>query len=203
VEWKGEAMKRIVVGITGASGVIMGFYLLEALKRTPDCEVHLVMTRSAQLTWQMETDFPLETLTSLADIVHNVENMTALIASGSFRTDSMVVIPCSMKSLAGIVNGYAENLLLRAADVCMKENRKLILVPREMPLGKLHLQNLTKAAELGCVLVPPMLTFYNAPDSVEHQIKHVVGKVLMQLDIPYDEFVPWKGAPHATNQLSH
>ena len=109
-------------------------------------------------------------------------------------TDGMIIMPCSMKTLAGITAGYAENLTVRAADVCMKEGRKVVLVPREMPFSKLHLRNLKEAADLGCVIVPPMLTFYNGPKTLEDQINHIVGKILMQFGISHDKFVPWTGA---------
>lgn len=186
-------MRRIIVGVTGASGVIMAKILLEALGRCPDLEIHLVMTSAARTTWELETEQPVEALLELADVVHKDSDLAAPVASGSFVTEGMIVLPCSMKSLAGIVSGYAENLLLRAADVCLKENRRLVLCPREMPLGKLHLRNLSLAADLGCTIVPPMLTFYNAPESLEHQVQHVVGKILMQFGIGYEEFVPWGG----------
>lgn len=184
---------RIIVGVTGASGVIMSYYLLKALKDVPDCEIHLVTSKAAQLTWQYETDRPFTALTSLADAVYEEDDLAAKIASGSFVTDGMIVLPCSMKTLAGIVSGYAENLLLRAADVCLKENRRVVLCPREMPLGKIHLHNMSLAAQYGCSIVPPMLTFYNGPQTVEDQIHHVVGKVLLQFGIRYDRMKPWDG----------
>lgn len=184
---------RIVVGVSGATGVEMSFYLLKALKSIEDCEVHLVMTTGAKINWELESTIPLEKLLELADVVHEERNMAASISSGSFVTDGMIVMPCSMKTLAGIVSGYTDNLVVRAADVCLKENRKVVLVPREMPLGKIHLRNMKEAAELGCVMVPPMLTFYNGPKTIEDQINHIVGKILMQFGITYDRFVPWTG----------
>ena len=187
------AEMRIIVGVSGASGVEMSRYLLEALRHT-GVETHLIVTEGAKLTWSLESDQPLELLTELADYVYAEKDCAAVIASGSFVTAGMIVMPCSMKTLAGIVTGYAENLLLRAADVCLKEGRRMVLVPRETPLGTLHLRNLSQAAELGCAIVPPMLTFYNGPKTVEDQINHVVGKVLMQFGLPCEDFVPWKGA---------
>lgn len=184
---------RIVVGVSGATGVEMSFYLLKALKSIEGCEVHLVMTTGAKINWELESTIPLEKLLELADVVHEEHNMAASISSGSFVTDGMIIMPCSMKTLAGIVSGYTDNLVVRAADVCLKENRKVVLVPREMPLGKIHLRNMKDASELGCVMVPPMLTFYNGPKTIEDQINHVVGKILMQFGITYDRFVPWKG----------
>lgn len=184
---------RIIVGVTGASGVIMSYYLMKALQEAPDCEIHLVVSKAAQLTWQYETDMPFTALTTLADSVYEEEDLAARIASGSFVTDGMIVLPCSMKTLAGIVCGYAENLLLRAADVCLKENRRVVLCPREMPLGKIHLHNMSLAAQYGCTIVPPMLTFYNGTQTVEDQIHHIVGKVLLQFGITYSRMKPWEG----------
>ena len=184
---------RLIVGVTGASGVEMSFYLLRLMKNIPDVEIHLVMTEGAKKTWKLETDKNIEDLLSLADHVHDEKNLAASISSGSFITDGMIIMPCSMKTLAGIVSGYAENLVLRAADVCLKEGRKLVIVPREMPLGKIHLRNMSEAADLGCVIVPPVLTFYNSPGSVEDMIVHIIGKVLMQFGINIKEFNAWEG----------
>lgn len=184
---------RLIVGVTGASGVEMSFYLLRLMKNIPNVEIHLVMTEGAKKTWELETDKNIEDLLSLADHVHDEKNLAASISSGSFVTDGMIIMPCSMKTLAGVVSGYAENLVLRAADVCLKEGRKLVIVPREMPLGKIHLRNMSEAADLGCVIVPPVLTFYNSPGSVEDMIVHIIGKVLMQFGINIKEFNAWEG----------
>lgn len=183
---------RIIVGVSGASGVEMSLSLLRAL-RDVNCETYLVVTEGARLTWSLETDIPIEELYNAADHVYAESDYAAVIASGSFVTDGMIVIPCSMKTLAGIANGFAENLLLRAADVCLKENRRVVLVPREMPLGRVHLRNMLSASELGCAIVPPMLTFYNGADSLQSQIDTVVGKVLMQFSIIPENFKPWEG----------
>jgi 4-hydroxy-3-polyprenylbenzoate decarboxylase len=184
---------RMIVGISGASGVVMGYYLLKALRKLPDCEIHLIVTESAKVTWTLEANIPYEKLTELADICHSDENLAASISSGSFVTSGMIVIPCSMKTLSAIASGYAANLLVRAADVCLKESRKVVLVPREMPLGKIHIRNLKEASDLGCVIVPPMLTFYNMPVSLTDQINHIVGKILMQFGFNHEGFVPWEG----------
>lgn len=183
---------RIIVGVSGASGVEMSLSLLRAL-RNANCETYLVVTEGARLTWSLETDIPIEELYNAADHVYAESDYAAVIASGSFVTDGMIVMPCSMKTLAGIANGFAENLLLRAADVCLKENRRVVLVPREMPLGRVHLRNMLSASELGCAIVPPMLTFYNGADSLQSQIDTVVGKVLMQFNIIPENFKPWEG----------
>lgn len=184
---------RIIVGISGASGVIMGWHLLRALRQIPEMEIHLVITEGAMLNFGYETKLQLSDIITLADVVYSNKNLAASIASGSFKTDGMVIVPCSMKTLAGIVSGYAENLLLRAADVCLKENRKIVLVPREMPLGRIHLRNMQAAADYGCCIVPPMLTFYNGADSIEKQIDHIIGKILLQFNIDYKKFVAWEG----------
>ena len=185
---------RIIVGVYGASGVEMSYYLLKALKSIENCEVHLILSQGAKTTWKLESDIPVEELLKLADCVHDEHNLAACISSGSFVTDGMIIMPCSMKTLAGIATGYADNLTVRAADVCMKEGRKVVLVPREMPFGKVHIRNMKEASDLGCVIVPPVLTFYNGARTLEDQICHIVGKVLLQFGIAYDKFVPWTGA---------
>ena len=168
--------------------------MLKALKSIPNCEVHLVYTEGAVKNFECETNISMEEVRTLADVVHNNKNMAASISSGSFKTDGMIVVPCSMKTLAGIAAGYAENLLLRSVDVSLKENRKVVLVPREMPLSRIHLRNMKEAADYGCIVIPPMLTFYNGSDSVDKQMQHIIGKILMQFGIDYKNFVAWKGA---------
>ena len=184
-------MKRMIVGITGASGVIMGVELLRTLRGMSEVESHLVMTRSAEETLGHETGLSPEDVRALADEAYDPEDMGAVISSGSFRTEGMIVLPCSMKTVAGIASGYSENLLLRAADVCLKEGRKVVLVPRETPLSRIHLRNLREAAEAGCVILPPVLTFYNGADTVEKQVEHILGKVFMQFGIEYAGLRPW------------
>lgn len=185
-------VKRLILGVSGASGVILGYHAALALK-TQGIELHMVVSDAAKLTWDVEVKRPLTDLTGLADVLYENRDMGAKISSGSFRTMGMLVVPCSMKTLAGIVTGYTDRLLLRAADVCLKEGRKVVLCPREMPLGKLHLRNLSMAADLGCVIVPPMLSFYSGQMSVQDQIDHIVGKILMQFDLEYEKFQAWEG----------
>ena len=184
--------KRIIVGVSGASGVVMSKILVETL-REEGVETFLVVSDSAKLTWSMETDLPIEDLFSLANHVYDEKDFSAPIASGSYVTDGIIVIPCSMKTLAGIACGYADNLLLRSVDVCLKEDRKVVLVPRETPLGKVHLKNLCAASEYGCMIVPPMLTFYHGADTIEAQITHTVGKALQPFGIVPDGYFPWTG----------
>ena len=182
--------KRIVLGVSGASGAILAYHTALALKEA-EAELHLVVTDAARQTWGLECELPFSALTELADVCYDPHDMAAAISSGTFPVDGMLVVPCSMKTLAGIVSGYTDNLLLRAADVCLKEGRKLVLCPREMPLGKVHLRNLKEAADLGCTIVPPMLSFYSGQTGLQDQIDHIVGKLLMQLDLPYAKFRPW------------
>lgn len=184
---------RIIVGISGASGVILGYHLLKALKTLPDCEIHLVITNGAKLTFEYETELDIREVEELADYVYDENNLGVLISSGSYLTDGMIVIPCSMKTLSGIVNGYSDNLLLRAVDVCLKENRRVVLVPREMPFGKIHVDNIKRASDLGCIIMPPVLTFYNNPKTIADHINHIIGKILYQYGITYKEFKAWDG----------
>ena len=183
---------RIIVGVSGASGVIMAKRLIETIKAETEWEVHLVVSDSAVHTWALETDEDISALYELADVNYEPYDMAASISSGSFVTEGMIVLPCSMKTLAGIVSGYTDNLLLRAADVCMKEGRKLVVCPRETPFGKVHLRNLYEASQLGCTVVPPMLTFYSGAKTLDEPIDHVIGKILLQFGIVPKSFKQWK-----------
>lgn len=189
-----EAPRRIVVGISGASGVLMGYELLKALRAQPGVETHLVVSSGARRNFELETDLTAEQVYALADHVYDDQDMAAPIASGSFRTDGMIVMPCSMKTLSAIAVGYSSNLLVRAADVCLKENRPTVLVVRETPFSKVHLRNMQLAAEAGCVILPPMLTFYNGADTLQKQMEHIIGKTLLQFHLVSDHFVPWSGS---------
>ena len=185
--------KRLVVGMSGASGAPLTAELLRQLRTyREEIEVHFVMTRGAEMTLRQETDLSAEELCALADVVYNNDNIGAGPASGSFRTIGMVVVPCSMKTLAGIVSGYSDNLLLRAADVTLKEHRKLVLVPRECPLSSIHLRNLAEAGSAGAVILPPVLSYYNRPQSLEDCTRHIVGKILDQFDLDCDGFCRWE-----------
>lgn len=184
---------KLVIGVSGASGVIMGYRLLQELQRHPDVETHLIMSQSAERTLELETDLTKENMLNAADFAHDVNDLGAITASGSFVTDGMIVIPCSMKTLSGIANGFDANLLIRSVDVCLKEGRKVVLVPREMPLSAAHIRNMLFAQEGGCRILPAMLTFYNRADSLEEQIDHLVGKVLMQFGLASSSFRAWDG----------
>lgn len=183
---------RIIVGVSGASGVVMSKNLIETIKAETDWEVHLVVSDSARHTWELETQEDISALYELADVNHDPYDMAASISSGSFVTEGMIVLPCSMKTLAGIVSGYTDNLLLRAADVCMKEGRRLVLCPREAPLGKVHLRNMYEASQLGCTIVPPVLTLYSGAQTMDEQINHIVGKILLQFGIIPKNFKQWE-----------
>lgn len=183
---------RIVVGITGATGSILGIRLLQALS-TMDVETHLVMSRWGRATLELETGYAAREVSELADHVHAPGDVAAVIASGSFRTDGMVIVPCSMKTLAAIHSGYGEGLIPRAADVTLKERRKLVLVPRELPLSEIHLRNMLGLAQLGVTIVPPMPAFYLKPESVDDIVDHVVGRVLDQFGLDMPGMARWAG----------
>ncbi len=185
--------KRIVVAITGASGAIIGIELLSALQNQAEIETHLLISNLGATTITQETDFTIEQVKHLADIYHPLKDLSATIASGSFTISGMVIAPCSMKTLGGIASGYSDNLILRAADVCLKERRKLVLVPRETPLNGIHLRNLTFLHDQGAVILPAMLTFYHHPQSIDDLVHQLVGKILSQFEIQYDKFRPWEG----------
>ncbi len=184
---------NLVVAISGATGAIYGVRLLEVLHAMPQVTTYAVLSHWARQTIPLETGRAPEEVLALADRVFDDDDLAAAISSGSFRTDGMIVIPCSMKTVSAIASGYGANLLVRAVDVCLKESRRVVLVPREMPLSRIHLDNLKKAADYGCILLPPMLTFYNHPTTVKEQVDHIVGKVLMQFGMEHKAFIPWEG----------
>jgi 4-hydroxy-3-polyprenylbenzoate decarboxylase len=186
-------MKRLIIGITGASGVIYGIRMLEQLKAVDDVETHLIMSEYGQLNVEIETTHTPEYVESLADVVHKVKNQAASISSGSFKTDGMVIAPCSMKTLSGIAHSSAENLVTRAACVVLKERRPLVLMPREAPLHLGHCKLLYEAAQLGAVIAPPMPAFYNNPQTIDDLINHTVGRVLDLFDIDIGTLKRWEG----------
>lgn len=185
--------KRLIIGMSGASGAPLTVELLRQLRsRHPEIETHLIVTRGAELTLAQETDITLEELKALASVCHANGSIGAAPASGSFKTMGMIVVPCSMKTVAGIVSGYSDNLLLRAADVCLKERRKLVLVARESPLSTVHLRNLYAASQLGTVILPPMMTYYNHPASLKDCTRHTVNRMLAQFDLDEGSY-QWEG----------
>jgi len=178
--------------MTGASGAVLTLELLRRLRALPDWETHFVMSRGAEATIDCELPGRRQELLGLADQVYDNSRIGAAIASGSFPTAGMVVVPCSMKTVAGIHSGYADTLLLRTADVTIKEGRPLVLVPRETPLSPIHLRNLWELSAMGVAVVPPMMTFYNAPQTIDDMVQHMVGKILDRLRIPV-EYRRWNG----------
>jgi 4-hydroxy-3-polyprenylbenzoate decarboxylase len=186
-------MKRLIVGISGASGVIYGIRMLEVLKSIGGVETHLIMSRFARVNIEIETTHTPRYVETLADEVHNIGDQAASISSGSFKTDGMVIIPCSMKTLSAIANSSADNLLTRAADVVLKERRTLVLVPREAPLHVGHCKLLYEAAQLGAVIAPPMPAFYNRPQTIDDLVNHSVGRVLDLFGLDAGIVERWEG----------
>jgi flavin prenyltransferase len=186
-----HGLQRLIVGISGASGVIYGVRLLEALKALP-VETHLVMTRTAEVTLAHETSLKVDEVRRLADVAYRLDDLAAAISSGSYRTTGMIVVPCSMRSLSEIAHGITSNLLTRAADVVLKERRKLVLVARETPLHAIHLRNMTTLAEMGAIIAPPVPAFYSRPKTVDDIIDHTVGRVLDLFDLDTGKVRRWK-----------
>ncbi|MHB9856700.1 non-oxidative hydroxyarylic acid decarboxylases subunit B [Streptomyces sp. YIM S03343] len=184
---------RLVVGMTGATGAVLGVRLLQELRGHDDVETHLVMSCWARAAAELETGLSARQVVALADVHHAPDNQGATISSGSYRTDGMVIIPCSMKTLSGIRAGYADGLVARAADVTLKERRRLVLVPRETPLGEIHLENMLALARMGVSIVPPMPAFYNHPASVDDIVDHIVARVLDQFGIESGKVRRWQG----------
>jgi 4-hydroxy-3-polyprenylbenzoate decarboxylase len=183
-------MKRLIIGISGATGAIYGIRLLEALAKS-DVETHLVITEAAENTILMETDWKVEEVKSLAKVSHDIKNLGADISSGSFLAEGMVIIPCSIKSLSGIANSFDENLLIRSADVTLKERRKLVLVVRETPLHLGHIELMLQASRMGAILLPPVPAFYFHPKTVDDLVNHTVGKVLDLFGLDHHLFSRW------------
>lgn len=185
--------KKLVLGITGASGFIYALRLIEHLKHIKNVEIHLVMTKAAQITRAQETSVPLAELKKMVDCYHPIEDIGASIASGSFKHDGMLILPCSMNTLAELSCGITNNLLTRAADVCLKERRKLLIMPRETPLHAIHLKNMATLSELGVIIYPPMPAFYHHPQSIEEMVDHTIGRILSLFDIEQNLSPEWQG----------
>jgi 4-hydroxy-3-polyprenylbenzoate decarboxylase len=192
-------VKKLIVGISGATGAIYGIRLLEVLSKL-DVETHLVITEAAEKTIQMETDWRIEKVKSLAKVVYDIKDVGADISSGSFQTNGMVVIPCSIKSLSAIANSFNVNLLIRAADVTIKERRKLVLAVRETPLHRGHLNLMMNLADLGAIILPPIPAFYFHPKTMDDLINHTIGKVLDLFGIEHRLFERW-GSPELKKVL--
>ncbi|MDZ4127368.1 MAG: UbiX family flavin prenyltransferase [Hydrogenophaga sp.] len=186
--------KRLIVAITGASGAIYGIRLLQVLRTLPGWETHLVLSASGALTASQEVDLKRSEIEALADEVHSVKDIGAVVSSGSFHTAGMVVAPCSMKTLAGIAHGLADNLVSRAADVVLKERRRLVLLARETPLNLAHLRNMVAVTEMGAIVFPPVPAFYVRPASLDDMVNHTVGRVLDLFDVDHSDLVKrWEG----------
>jgi 4-hydroxy-3-polyprenylbenzoate decarboxylase len=185
--------KRLVVGLSGASGAVLGVRLLEVLARVDAVETHLVVSPAARITISDETGRSMKEVEALADVAYSPQDVGAAIASGSFHTDGMVVIPCSVKTLSAVANCYASDLLARAADVTLKEGRPLLLVVRETPLHVGHLRLMTQAAEMGAVIFPPVPAFYARLSSIDEMVDNTVGRVLARMGIDNELYMRWQG----------
>jgi flavin prenyltransferase len=186
--------KRLIIGMTGATGAIYGIRLLEILKTLPDWESHLVISEAGLVNLKYELEMDKKTLYQLADVTHGIHDIAASIASGSFKTEGMIIAPCSMKTLAAIAHGFGDNLISRAADVALKERRKTVLIPRETPLNLAHIRNMGLVTEMGGIIYPPMPAFYNKSDSLKHMVNEGVGRILDMFGVETEGlFTPWEG----------
>ena len=185
-------MRRLIIGLSGASGAIYGIRALEALKQVPEIETHLVLSPSAKRTIVEETDWKVSAVEALADVVHTHSDIGAAVASGSFITAGMIVAPCSIKTLSEIANSHNDNLLTRAADVCLKERRRLVLLVRETPLHLGHIELMAQACRYGALILPPVPAFYSRPQTLDDIVNHTVGKALDQFEIPHTLLKRWK-----------
>lgn len=184
---------NLVIGVTGATGTVYAVRLLEYLKDIEEIKTHLIMSKWAINNLEVETDYSLDYVYSLADVVHDNDNLGASVASGSFITEGMIILPCSMKTLSSISNGFSSTLIDRAADVMLKEGRKLVISPRETPLSSIHLENMLKLSKIGVRIVPPMPGFYSKPNSIDDIINHHVMKILDQFNINICNDLRWEG----------
>ena len=185
--------RKLIVAITGATGVIYGVRLLQALRELPDVQSHLLISEAGVLNLHQELDFNRKDVEALADVVHNVRDVGASIASGSFQSDGMIIAPCSMKTLAAVANGLSDNLITRAADVVLKERRRLVLMVRETPFNLAHLRNMTSVTEMGGIIFPPLPGFYHKPQSIQEMVDHTIGRVLDLYALPHHLTPRWNG----------
>jgi 4-hydroxy-3-polyprenylbenzoate decarboxylase len=188
-----HAPRKLIVAITGATGVIYGVRLLQALRELPEVQSHLLISEAGVLNLHQELDFNRKDVEALADVVHNVRDVGASIASGSFQSDGMIIAPCSMKTLAAVANGLSDNLITRAADVALKERRRLVLMVRETPFNLAHLRNMTSVTEMGGIIFPPLPGFYHKPQSIQEMVDHTVGRVLDLFALPHHLTPRWNG----------
>ena len=183
----------LIVGITGASGVIYGIRLLEVLSRKNDIETHLIISEVGEINIRYETDWKIEDVKALASRTYDINDIGARLASGSFKRDGMIVAPCTVKTMSALANSYAENLLIRAGDVTLKERKRLVLLVRETPLHIGHIRNMEKLTEMGAIIMPPVPAFYHKPKTIQDIINHTIGKVLDVFDIEHNLFQRWAG----------
>jgi 4-hydroxy-3-polyprenylbenzoate decarboxylase len=185
--------QRLVIAITGATGAVYGVRLLQVLKELPYVETHLVVSDAAVLTLHQETGLQRKEVEALADVVHRQHNIGAAIASGSFQSDGMIIAPCSMKTLASVAHGLSDNLVARAADVVLKERRRLVLMVRETPFNLAHLRNMTAVTEMGGIIFPPLPSFYHQPQSIAEMVDHTVARVLDLFGLEHQLAPRWNG----------
>lgn len=183
----------LVIGITGASGAIYGIRLLEVLATFKEVETHLIISRAGGEIIRYETDWGLEKVKALADVCYDIDDIGARLSSGSFKRDGMVIAPCSMKTLSALANSYADNLIARAADITLKERKKLVLLTREAPLHLGYLRNMVKVTEMGAIIFPPVPAFYHRPQQIQDLVDYTVGRVLDIFDIQHNLFTRWDG----------
>ena len=193
-------MKKIIIGISGASGAIFGIRLLEVLQAVPAVETHVVISKWGQKTLEHETSWSAKDVRELADVAYAAGEISAAVSSGSFQTDGMAIVPCSMRTLGCIANGYGDSLIHRAADVVLKERRRLIVVPRETPLSEIHLENMLKLARMGVTILPSDPAFYAHPKTIADLVDHTVVRILDQLDVESDLIKRWDGAMQRGDQ---
>jgi 4-hydroxy-3-polyprenylbenzoate decarboxylase len=191
-------LKRLIVGLSGASGVIYGIRLLEVLRGVEDIETHVIISNAAKRTILLETDYTVDQVEALADNLYSFKDIAASISSGSYKTIGMVIIPCAVKTMSGIANSYSDNLILRAADVVLKDRRKLVLALRETPLHLGHVRLMEQVIQLGAIMMPPMPAFYHRPQTIDDIINQSVNRVLDLFDIELEEslFKRWQGPPY-------
>ena len=188
--------QRLIVALTGATGSIYGLRILETLRRKGGWETHLIVSDAGMLNAWQEYKLARKDITKLADVVHNVRDVGASISSGSFITAGMVVAPCSMKTLAAVANGFSDNLISRAADVVLKERRRLVLITREAPLNLAHIRNMASVTEMGGVIFPPVPAFYSRAKTIDDLVNHTVGRVLDLFGVAHDNIRRWQGMKH-------
>lgn len=193
----------LIIGITGATGVIYGIRLLEVLSSTDDIETHLIISEAGEMNIEGETDRKIEDIKKLASFSYDIRDVGARLASGSFQRDGMIIAPCTVKTMSALANSYTENLLIRAGDVTLKERRKLVLLVRETPLHIGHIRNMEKLCEMGAIIMPPVPAFYHKPKTIQDIIDHTIGKTLDMFDIKHNLFQRWAGLVSKEELISY